>query len=303
MHRKDSALFILQEHNPAGMDAAFLSAAALPRRGPHPAARAGCGCARTPVCARQSGRTRKRGRGRGRHGKVGSPDPGGVPSVTPDRPPSTTKPGLEACPALVLNADYQPLSYVPLSLWPWQEVVKAVFLDRVNIVATYDVGVRSPGTFFPLPSVVSLKRYQPPGRRAAAFTRFNVFLRDLFECQYCGRRMPTADLTFDHVVPRCRGGRTNWENVATACVRCNHAKGRFLVSEIPGLRLRRKPVEPTQFQLQNHARRFPPRNLHETWRDYVYWSQAMDSEENEGDGRDLMTERDDANNIKSLRKP
>jgi hypothetical protein len=51
----------------------------------------------------------------------------------------------ENCPALVLNADYRPLSYFPLSLWPWQEAVKAVFLDRVNILSEYDKVVRSPG--------------------------------------------------------------------------------------------------------------------------------------------------------------
>ena len=72
-----------------------------------------------------------------------------------------------------------------------------------------------------LPSVVSLKTYIRPSRRPA-FTRFNVFLRDEFECQYCG---DPNDLTFDHVVPRSKGGRTTWENVVTACSPCNLTKG------------------------------------------------------------------------------
>ncbi|MGN6150003.1 MAG: HNH endonuclease, partial [Rhizomicrobium sp.] len=101
----------------------------------------------------------------------------------------------EACPALVLNADHRPLSYFPLSLWSWQDAIKAVFLDRVNILAEYDRAVRSPSFEMRLPSVVSLKSYVKPARNPA-FTRFNVFLRDRFECQYCGDE---EDLTFDHV--------------------------------------------------------------------------------------------------------
>ena len=64
----------------------------------------------------------------------------------------------ENCPALVLNADYRPLSYFPLSLWPWQEAVKAVFLERVNILSEYDRVVHSPGFQMRLPSVIALKK-------------------------------------------------------------------------------------------------------------------------------------------------
>ena len=92
----------------------------------------------------------------------------------------------ESCPALVLNADFRPLSYFPLSLWPWQEAIKAVFLDRVNIVSQYERVVRSPSFEMRLPSVIALKEFVPLNRRPA-FTRFNVFLRDSFSCQYCRR--------------------------------------------------------------------------------------------------------------------
>ena len=86
-------------------------------------------------------------------------------------------------PCLVLNADYRPLSYYPLSLWPWQDVIKAVFLDRVDVVSTYDQVVHSPSFAMQLPSVVSLKSYVTQDR-PPAFTRFNLFLRDSFGCQY-----------------------------------------------------------------------------------------------------------------------
>ena len=94
---------------------------------------------------------------------------------------------IESCHALVLNADFRPLSYFPLSLWPWQDSIKAVFLDRVNVLAEYDEVVRSPTVEMRVPSVISLKEYVAPARRPA-FTRFNVFLRDRFDCQYCGHR-------------------------------------------------------------------------------------------------------------------
>jgi len=120
---------------------------------------------------------------------------------------------LKQHPALVLNADYRPLSYYPLSLWPWQDAVKAAYLDRVDIVAEYDDIVRSPSMVIRIPSVVVLRDYVKPQKRVA-FTRFNLFLRDEFQCQYCGAK---GDLTFDHVVPRASGGITSWENVVAAC--------------------------------------------------------------------------------------
>ena len=94
---------------------------------------------------------------------------------------------LEKCPALVLNADYRPLSYYPLSLWSWQDSVKSVFLDRVSIVSNYDRVIRSPSFDMKLPSVIALKSFIKPLSNPS-FTRFNVFLRDKFSCQYCGSK-------------------------------------------------------------------------------------------------------------------
>ena len=179
---------------------------------------------------------------------------------------------LENCSALVLNADYRPLSYFPLSLLPWQESVKAVFLDRVNILSDYDRKVRSPRIEIRLPSVVALKRYVRPVRRPA-FTRFNVFLRDRFACQYCGNR---EELTFDHLLPLSRGGRTTWDNVVAACAICNLKKGGRLPGEAdmhPAI----YPNVPTVHELQRNGRAFPPNYLHESWRDYLYWDTELET--------------------------
>ena len=174
-------------------------------------------------------------------------------------------------PALVLNADFRPLSYYPLSLWSWQDAIKAVFLERVNIVANYDRAVRSPSFEMKLPSVVSLKTFVKPSTHPA-FTRFNVFLRDRFECQYCG---DAKDLTFDHVVPRSRGGKTTWENVVTACAPCNLLKGGRL-SQHSGMHPRTRPHRPSVNELRNNGRLFPPNYLHESWADYLYWDSVLE---------------------------
>ncbi len=177
----------------------------------------------------------------------------------------------EACPALVLNADYRPLSYYPLSVWCWQDAIKAVFLERVNIVSNYDQVVRSPSFEMKLPSVVSLKSYIKPAR-FPAFTRFNVFLRDKFQCQYCASE---RDLTFDHLLPRARGGRTTWDNVVTACAPCNLRKGSKVPKEC-GMHPAKLPKQPTVMELHANGRHFPPNYLHESWQDYLYWDSELE---------------------------
>ena len=178
---------------------------------------------------------------------------------------------LEKCPALVLNADYRPLSYYPLSLWCWQDSIKSVFLDRVNIVSTYDRVIRSPSFQMNLPSVIALKNFVKP-QSNPNFTRFNVFLRDRFTCLYCGSK---KDLTFDHLLPRSKGGKTNWENVVTACSACNVKKGGRLY-EKSGMLLFRKPYSPTIEDLHNNGKYFPPNFLHESWMDYLYWDVELE---------------------------
>lgn len=174
-------------------------------------------------------------------------------------------------PALVLNADYRPLSYYPLSLWSWQDAVKAAYLDRVDIVAEYDTKVHSPSMQIRIPSVIVLKDYVKPQRKVA-FTRFNLFLRDEFCCQYCGTR---GDLTFDHVVPRASGGITSWKNVVAACSRCNLRKGAKSLSRA-GMSLRKPPRAPAAEQLRNLGRKFPPHYLHDSWVDFLYWDAELD---------------------------
>ena len=176
-------------------------------------------------------------------------------------------------PALVLNADFRPLSYYPLSLCSWQDAIKSVFLNRVSIIESYDKEVHSPSISYSLPSVIALKDYVMLQRKPA-FTRFNVFLRDNFTCQYCHKRFPTNELTFDHLVPRCLSGKTSWNNVVSACTSCNLKKGRRLI-KYTDMKLLKTPARPTTMQLQNNGRNFPPNFLHDSWRDYLYWDTEL----------------------------
>ena len=178
---------------------------------------------------------------------------------------------LEKCPALVLNADYRPLSYYPLSLWSWQDSIKSVYLDRVAIVSHYDRVIRSPSFSMKLPSVIALKSYIKP-QLNPNFTRFNVFLRDKFTCQYCGSN---KELTFDHLLPRSKGGKTNWNNVVTACSDCNVIKGGRLYYN-SGMTLHKKPFCPTTEDLHKNGKNFPPNFLHKSWMDYLYWDVELE---------------------------
>ena len=180
----------------------------------------------------------------------------------------------EQFPALVLNADFRPLSYFPLSLWSWQDSIKAVFLSRVNVVSEYDHAVHSPSLEMRLPRVISLKDFVSLDRRPA-FTRFNVFLRDAFSCQYCGGGFAAEILTFDHIVPRSRGGRSQGDNVGTACAPCNLKKGHRSLKKAR-MGLLRRPERPTNYQLQENGRAFPPNFLHESWRDFLYWDTELE---------------------------
>lgn len=181
---------------------------------------------------------------------------------------------LQQCQALILNADFEPLSYYPLSTLSWQEAVRAIFRGSVTVVSEYERIVRSPGFEMKLPSVLALKDYVS-AEKTPAFTRFNVFLRDEWTCQYCGDAFKTSELTFDHVTPRCRGGRTSWDNIVAACRCCNAKKGHKMPTKNNGFRPIRMPKQPSMYELKAKGRKFPPHFLHESWGDFLYWDTEL----------------------------
>lgn len=169
---------------------------------------------------------------------------------------------------LVLNADFRPLSYFPLSVCSWQEAIKALLLDRVDVVSEYEQEVRSPSFSVKIPSVISLKRYIPFANNVPSLTRANLFLRDHYECQYCGDEFSSRTLTFDHVMPRSRGGKTEWTNIVAACHDCNADKGDLLPGKEYPYPLN-EPFVPTNRYLQKLSVELSAKNCPESWEDYL----------------------------------
>ena len=165
---------------------------------------------------------------------------------------SHSLPPLEACPALVLNADYRPLSYFPLSTWNWQETIKAIFLDRVLALSHYDRVVRSPSSVC---GCRAWSRSRSTSRRTAARRSpgSTCSCATASAASIAATAAPASELTFDHLVPRSRGGTTSWSNVVTACTGCNLNKGNRLPQEC-GMRPLSKPRAPTTFELQKRGR-------------------------------------------------
>ncbi|MEP5153963.1 HNH endonuclease [Planktotalea sp.] len=152
----------------------------------------------------------------------------------------------------------------------------AVLQDRVIQLKSYeDVTVHSATREFEVPAVVCLRQYHK--RRNAPFTRYNLFLRDGFCCQYCGVKKSARDLTFDHVMPRSRNGPATFENIVAACQTCNVRKANRTPREA-GMKLLREPREPSPHELDKVGRKLArvQKELHQTWLDFLYWGADLD---------------------------
>jgi 5-methylcytosine-specific restriction endonuclease McrA len=132
----------------------------------------------------------------------------------------------------------------PHEIIPWQRAVVLVWLDKVDVLESYDEMLTSPSWSLRAPAVVRLRKpVRAPRGVYPRFSRKNVYARDDYTCQYCGVRKPARELNYDHVIPRHRGGLTVWENIVTSCYACNDKKGAHTPDEI-GMKLLRRPVRP-----------------------------------------------------------
>jgi 5-methylcytosine-specific restriction endonuclease McrA len=121
-------------------------------------------------------------------------------------------------PVLVLNANFQ-----PINITSTYRAINLVLAEKATLILNGRGVIRSVSHSFPLPSVIRLNRMIIRPRPIVKLTRKEIFRRDHYTCQYCGRQ--TSELTIDHVIPRRLGGETRWDNVVSACPRCNHLKG------------------------------------------------------------------------------
>lgn len=169
--------------------------------------------------------------------------------------------GIDGIKVLVLNQTYEPLHFCNV-----KRAIVMVLQGKAENVELSDRVIRSPSRTLPLPAVIRLLQYIKRSYcKGIAFSKKNVFKRDNYTCQYCGKMGP--DLTIDHIIPRSLGGKTSWENVVVACQACNVRKGNRRLDETE-MRLIRK-VKPPPFVVFLN---FPPPSAQaflKPWRNYL----------------------------------
>lgn len=171
---------------------------------------------------------------------------------------------------LMLTNDYAPLKVIS-----WKRAIELLTLGKVEIIEEYDQEVRSAYLVIKIPAVVRLLKRFRRHAKPVKFSRVNIYGRDNYKCQYCGTTCKMDDLTYDHVLPRSQGGKTEWENIVSCCVKCNSRKG-GRTPEQAKMKLLKKPVRPTAtpavvIQLSR-------KNIPDAWRDYLYWTGALETE-------------------------
>jgi len=170
----------------------------------------------------------------------------------------------------------------PLKVISWEAAVRLVYQKKAHVLETYDEEISSPSVTWRMPAVICLSKPLKPMKEGIKFSRINVFTRDGFRCQYCGDRKSMRELNYDHVVPRVRGGKTNWTNIVTACYPCNDKKaGR--TPEEAGMRLLRAPIRPKSLPHSYVA--MDRKTIPEIWEPYC----AANNVEDDGGSLFLMT--------------
>ncbi len=169
---------------------------------------------------------------------------------------------------LVLSQAYEPIKVVS-----WQRALRLLTLGKVEVLESYDDWhVRTTTVVIKMPAVVRLLRAFRRVKKPVKFSRANIYARDAYACQYCGGKRPLAELTYDHVVPRRLGGRTEWTNIVTACQPCNLRKG-GRTPEQARMHLRRRPEQPAWVPAITIA--ISTRSVPDAWRDYLYWTAEL----------------------------
>ena len=166
-------------------------------------------------------------------------------------------------PVLVLNATYEPINVTA--------VRRAMVLMLKGVAQAEELHsseVHSAAHSHRVPSVIRLVAYRHIPQQSRALSRKNILLRDRNTCQFCGRVFPSSELTLDHVVPRSRGGRSNWENLVACCYRCNNSKGDRTPEEA-GFKLARRPRPFTLHTSRQLMRLIGHRD--ERWRKYLFY--------------------------------
>jgi 5-methylcytosine-specific restriction endonuclease McrA len=174
----------------------------------------------------------------------------------------------ESTRTLLLTQGYEPIKVIS-----WQRAFTLFALDKVDVVEEYDTEIHSMSYVVRVPAVVRLRKAFRRFTKPVKFSRVNIYARDGHRCQYCGVACTIAELTYDHVVPRSRGGATSWENIVSCCITCNARKANRTPAEAK-MKLLSTPVRPgwmPAVQIKVSSKSVP-----DAWRDYVYWAGEID---------------------------
>lgn len=166
-------------------------------------------------------------------------------------------------PVLVLNATYEPINITGTR--------RAIVLLLKGIAITEEENgsfLHAARMSMRVPSVIRLTEFRKIPHRTRALSRKNILMRDRHTCQFCGQVFNPSDLTLDHVIPRSRGGHTDWDNLVTCCHACNNRKGNRLPEEV-GVRLLRQP-RPFTLHTSRQLMRLMGQSEHK-WRKYLFY--------------------------------
>jgi 5-methylcytosine-specific restriction endonuclease McrA len=172
---------------------------------------------------------------------------------------------------LLLSQGYEPIKVIS-----WQRAITLISLGKVEVIEEYDSEIRAVSLVIKVPAVVRLLRSFRRHSKPVKFSRANIYARDQHRCQYCGTRCSISELTYDHVIPRSKGGRTTWENIATCCYTCNAKKANRTPAEAH-MRLRTQPARPEWITAVTI--RLSTKSMPEAWRDYLYWTSEIEHDE------------------------
>lgn len=165
---------------------------------------------------------------------------------------------------LLLNANTLPVNYLPLSTIAWKEAILYMYHDKCTVLEWYDDWVvRSPSWETKVPAVIVLKQYVRQ-KTQVRFSKHNVHLRDMYTCLYCDKRVNRQFLTLDHVKPLALGGKTNFENIATACAACNNFKDNKTI-----MKPKYAPYKPGYWELVRKRKQLSFELKHEAWEKYL----------------------------------
>ena len=168
---------------------------------------------------------------------------------------------------LMLSQGYEPIKVVP-----WQRAITLLFLGKVEVIEEYDQKIKSTSIVIKMPAVVRLLGAFRRKKKPVRFSRVNIYGRDKYSCQYCSKKITMGSGTYDHVVPRAQGGKTEWTNIVTSCESCNQKKG-GRTPEQARMKLRKKPIRPAwvPITLINVTKESAP----DAWASYLYWTAEL----------------------------